>query len=927
MNNLSLKVALSAIDNLTAPLRNVQKQAQKLSSALGENKKSLRNLENQQEKNSKELQKYAKALNPLNAKLKQTTESLSKERTELKRMHTAFKNAKNPTKQFADRIKQTEQSVKKLKIEQAKEIAKIREVRAEFKKSGFSAKEYASNQLKLKRDIAKTNAEIDKQKQKMSQLNQLKANNHRYKNRVDKLKKGSDRLQNFGQKNAMIATAGGFAGMQILSPAVEFEHSFSKVIALTRLNKTKAKDLKEIKALEQQAIDLGASTAFTSAEVANAQGYLAMAGFTPEKIRKALPSILNTSLASDVDIAEVSDIASDIAGGFKIPASEMGRVADVLTMTFTTSNTSLLLLKETMSEASPVMTSLGQSIESTSAMAGLLGNVGIKGSKAGTTLKNIGLNMIDNKHLEKLGVQVKDTAGNMRQLPEILAEIKQKTDKLGTAERSAVIKKIFGKIPVAGALELISQADGALQNYEKTLKNVKGTAEQVSKTMTDDLTGDVKSLFSAKDSISIKAYKALGGSLREITQDATKMLRSFGNWIEKNPKLTKQILFLGGGLIALTGTVGALSMILSFSLYPMARFALFLGHTTGATAMLSKCFGVLKTDLSKTTGVFSKSGKIMQFALRGLMSPLRLIPLLISPIGALFVIIGLLIYKYWEPIKAFFIGFWQGLTEALSPVLERFQPLGELLGWISEKIKACWDWFTQLIAPVSDVTGKFEGATSAGKAFGKAIGNAINLITKPLQWLMDGLGWVSDKINGVSEDSKKLQNANKNVTEKAQNQQKKVNKITKHTRKYDTATQQARYQYGFYKGGFVGSGGKYEPKGIVHGGEYVMTAEATKRLGVANLNKLNYGKATALATLASSVALAQPMNVKVDNRPLLSASKPQAQAVAPVNQNINITINAGPGQSEQEIARIVMRKLEEAKRQAQAKARSSYFDR
>ncbi|MDO9856552.1 hypothetical protein Q7451_11255 [Glaesserella parasuis] len=132
----------------------------------------------------------------------------------------------------------------------------------------------------------------------------------------------------------------------------------------------------------------------------------------------------------------------------------------------------------------------------------------------------------------------------------------------------------------------------------------------------------------------------------------------------------------------------------------------------------------------------------------------------------------------------------------------------------------------------------------------------------------------------------------------------------------------------FANGGYTGNGGKYEPKGIVHGGEYVMTKEATSRIGVANLNRLNYGSVAGMAALASTVALAQPMPaVKVDNRPLIAPTQIQRQTPPPVNQSVNITVNATAGQSAEEIARLVARELEKQQRNAQAKARSRYWDK
>ena len=116
-----------------------------------------------------------------------------------------------------------------------------------------------------------------------------------------------------------------------------------------------------------------------------------------------------------------------------------------------------------------------------------------------------------------------------------------------------------------------------------------------------------------------------------------------------------------------------------------------------------------------------------------------------------------------------------------------------------------------------------------------------------------------------------------------------------------------------WSGGYTGNGGKYDPAGIVHKGEYVMTKEATARLGVANLNRLNYGGVGAMAAMAGAVAMAQPMlAIQVDNRPPIASQALHAKPSSAIHQNIQITINPSPNHSEAEIARQVQKALEQA---------------
>lgn len=855
MKNLQLEVKLSAIDKLTAPFKNTAKATKTLSNSLNKNRKILNELKKAQER------------------------------------------------------------VSKLKLSGA--------------------------ETRLKQKIEETTQAIKRQREEFEKLNKVKARQMEYRNSVEKLKNNSQRLQNIGQRALLTGGAFSATGMVMIKPAIDFEQSFSKVQALTRLDKTKSEDAVKIKNLREQAIELGGSTAFTAAEVANAQGYLAMAGFNAEQIQASMKAVLNMSQASGADLARVSDVASDISSGFKITADQMGRVADVLTMTFTTSNTSLETLYETMKEAAPIMTGMGQSFESTAAMSGLLGNVGIKGSNAGTTLKNIGLNLIDNKHLKKLGVKTTDKLGNMRAIPEILAEIKRKTDQFGTGKRAQIINDIFGRIPIAGAMELISQADSALQNYENSLKDAAGTVEKVSSIMTDNLAGDIKNLSSAKEALGISVYDSISTTLRELTQQFTGVLRKVNEWVKANPELTAKIVKWGGAIAGSLTVLGALSMAMSFLLYPISRLILGFGHFTLLTDLFSANLvkaGVKAKGVSNI--VMSWRGLIrlcnrfiysLKFIVKGIISlwnpmtylrgAIKLITgsfsglirilsflkfaFISNPIGLLVTALvtgAVLIYKYWDQVRAFFGGFWQGLKNGMAPVLEKFKPLGDMfgvvVGWIEKAVK----WFTDLLSPVQSASEDLDKAASAGYKFGEWLAKGIDLVTKPLQWVIDSIKWVIDNMPSLD-----------NIISKDHAQQ-----ISK------TADMAA--MTGFASGGYTGNGGRYDPAGIVHRGEFVFNKSATSRLGTGFLSTLHNAKSARAGMLAvglsAGIANAQPL--KIDNRAPLSA---RGATVASAPMTVNITINAGASQNADDIARAVQRELARIENQRQARNRSRLADR
>ena len=236
-----------------------------------------------------------------------------------------------------------------------------------------------------------------------------------------------------------------------------------------------------------------------------------------------------------------------------------------------------------------------------------------------------------------------------------------------------------------------------------------------------------------------------------------------------------------------------------------------------------------------------------------------------------------------------------------------------VVGWIEKAVK----WFTDLLSPVQSTKEDLDAAASAGKKFGEGLSAGIDLALKPLQLLMDGIKWVIDNMPGIQAGTKIVENAKQSRNEET-NKVIKSGSITERT--LDALSDSNMYS----SGGYTGNGGKYEPMGIVHGGEYVMTKEATSRLGINTLNALNYGKRALIAGgLGISVATAAP--VQVDTRAPISARPVMTQSSQPMS--VNITINAAQGMDERAIAQQVAKEIQRIENQRQARARSSMWDR
>ncbi|MDQ3234839.1 MAG: phage tail tape measure protein, partial [Pseudobdellovibrionaceae bacterium] len=195
--------------------------------------------------------------------------------------------------------------------------------------------------------------------------------------------------------------------------------------------------------------------------------------------------------------------------GFSLDATEMGRVADAMTATFISSNTDLRDLAETMKYVAPVASGLGASLEEVAAASGLLGNVGIQGSMAGTALRAMFQRLASppaagREALEKLGVATKDANKNLLSMPEILENLDKKLAGMGSAERAKYIKDIFGEEAAAGATELLGKAGtGQLEFEIKKLQLAPAFRESL-KYIQDSMTSDDLKVFQSKFGIAFK---------------------------------------------------------------------------------------------------------------------------------------------------------------------------------------------------------------------------------------------------------------------------------------------------------------------------------------------------------------------------------------------------------------------------------------
>ena len=423
--------------------------------------------------------------------------------------------ASDTTKSLEERISAKNKEVKLQEQLSKKNIAALEKEVRTLKKMGASEKEVERATAKLNREKIKQ-AKVTERNTK--QNNKLNAS---YRKNRDSAKLSNKSIKILGRSFNLLQvgiTAAIASFALIIRKGAEFGKALSSLEAVSGASK------EEMKALSNQAKELGASTAFTASEVVSLQTELAKLGRSAKQIEDSTPAILDLAASLEVGLADAAAFAGSTVNAFGLEAKDTQRVVDVMAESAASSAQDFSTLKESFTKAAPAAAALGVSVERTSALLGILSNSGITGSEAGTALKNSFI------ELKKEGLT----------LEEGLSKIKNSSDKLGTA------------IELAGkrggpALLILSKNQEGIGQLEEKLSGAAGAAQRMAEVKLDNLAGDTTKLASAFEGfiLSIEDGEGiLNGIARAAVQATTAILNFFTPTVSLTAALEEQRLAL-----------------------------------------------------------------------------------------------------------------------------------------------------------------------------------------------------------------------------------------------------------------------------------------------------------------------------------------------------------------------------------------------
>ena len=625
----------SGLQGINQQLKLAQSEMKTAGAAVGAFGKSSESLKSVQEALTKQIELQAKKVDVYKASIEQATTKMTaniqardKLKTSLDNANKSYDNAvKLYGKESAEAVK-AKDAVNKLTDEYTKKEKAV-------ESNAKTINTYTTNLNKANAELVKTQGQLNKTSA------ELAASNSSWVKAGESLTNSSAKMKAIGASassagNSILMMTAPLIGVGIAAAKVgmDFDAEMSRVKAISGATG------EEFDKLNKQAIDLGASTAFSSKQAASGMENLASAGFTTNEIMAAMPGMLDLAASSGEDLASSADIAASTLRGFGLAADQAGHVADVLAKNSAATNAAVRDTGEAMKYVAPVAASMGLSLEEVTAAIGIMANAGIKGSEAGTSLRGSMVRLAKPSDaaamaMKNMGFNAFDAQGKMLPLNEIIARLQKSTAKMSDEQKANAIATIFGTESLSGMLTLIKAGPDELNALTKSLKNSDGAAKDMASTMQDNAKSSIEQMFGSLESAGIKLEQSFAPVIRDVAKSVGDLADKFAALSpETQNAIVKAVgLAVAGG--ATLKVVGGLASGVGGILGVMGKFAGAMGAAEVAAASVG-------TATTVATGAAGAGGVVgLGASLGGLATAAA--PFLLA--GAAVAGVGYLVYK------------------------------------------------------------------------------------------------------------------------------------------------------------------------------------------------------------------------------------------------------------------------------------------
>ena len=522
----------------------------------------------------------------------------------------------------------------------------------------------------LQREIVETEQDL---KNLETQANQSATAVQKIAATGEKLKTVGDNISSAGQKLLPVTAGVTALGTASVTTAANFESSMSQVQATMGITKdamstVNGQSVNTMDTLSKLAKKMGAETAFSASECAEALNYLALAGYDTQQMCDTLPTVLNLAAAGDIALADASDMVTDAMSALGMGVDEAETMVDQMAKTASTTNTSVAQLGEGILTIGATAKSIKGGTAELNTALGILANNGIKGAEGGTHLRNIILSLQNPTdkaaaQMEALGLSIYDSEGNMRSMNDILGDLNKSMDGMTSAEKSNIISTIFNKTDLSSVNALLANTGETWDSLQKSITDSGGAAQQMADTQLDNLQGQITILKSALEGLAISFGELLMPAIKQIVG----WVQKFVDWLNGMNDGTKKVIMTVALLAAALGPV-----------------LIVIGKVISAV-------GTIMTVVPKIAGVINTvKGAFAALNTTMLANPITLIIAAIAALVAAFIYL----WNNCDGFRQFWIDLWENVKQTAVTV---WNAIKEFFAQVWEAIKTIFSTVVEVI--------------------------------------------------------------------------------------------------------------------------------------------------------------------------------------------------------------------------------------
>ncbi|WP_151981122.1 phage tail tape measure protein [Acinetobacter guerrae] len=757
-----------------------------------------------------------------------------------------------------------------------------------------------------------------------------------------------------GQIGATIAT-----GASLVVPvklAIDFESGLADV--KKTFNGT---DL-QFKKISDEALMMSTRLPMATNEILKIMAAGSQSGIAAKELTRFAEDAVKMGVAFDTTADIAGQAMAEMRTAFKMNQDQVVELADKINYLGNNTPAAAKAIMDIVQRIGPLGEVAGFASGSIAAMGATLRGMGISEEIAATGIKNTMLALVagdaatksQKAAYVKLGLDYKQISKDMVNNAEgTTLKVLKAVSKLEKHEQASVLANLFGKESLGAIAPLLTNTAALEKNLSMIADKSKYAGSMAAEYKSRSETTE-SSIITFKNTLAALGI-IIGSELLPSINIALSTLRDFTigviKWTKANPELTKTIVTVVAGLAAfkigllvaklaifvinsplikLTGLFvragvsgGTFTKILKLMKTPISGlekgFFALKNKIVSATASIFKfvrsgavlqtvfgklrglgagAFNLLKGSLFGVIGVFGRfksavvsvaqgvfrfatSGNVIRSVFNVALNVVKQVGLALvrtpwgivatAAIGA-----ALAIYKYWDFIKAFFSGFWQGLKQGIEPfknavgsLVQSTPLLSAAWNMVSSAVSKAFNWFKNLLQPVNATKEQIGKATSAGESFGRLVGGAIKLVLTPLKAVVSLFGWIINNVGKVGSLIDKVSNF-------------KVGESIKSL--------------------FTGSPAKINTESKV--------SQPPKSIAAPTMKLNNFLGSTVRERNSNDGLQNSPKQVAPP--PPIRATRPEQKTPPQVNFTNTFTINAQPGQSTDQIADDVIRKMKQA---------------